>query len=75
MPLTLRATRESQWPEQWDATSRDDANPKIRSQLESTAVSAVVNVECIVRTFHYDVLNTPLELAHTARRLIRVKFC
>ena len=73
MPRTFRATRESQWVGQWDATSKDDANPETYSQLELRAVSARMNVECIVRMFHYDVLNTPLELAHTARRLIRVE--
>ena len=71
MTRTLRATRESQWPEQWDATPRGDANPEIRSQLGSRTVSVRVNMECVVRSFHYDDLNSPLELAHTARRLIR----
>lgn len=45
MPFMFRAAREQQWEGQWDATSRDDANPETLSQLESTAVSAVVNVE------------------------------
>ena len=71
MTRTLRATRESQWVGQCDATPRGDANHQTYSQLGSSAVSADVNMECVVRPFHYDGLNSPLELAHTARRLIR----
>lgn len=73
-PFMFRATRELQWSVQWDATSKDDANPQNRSQLGSRTVSVLVNVECIVRTLHYGVLNTPLELVHTARRLRRVGY-
>lgn len=71
MTRTLRATRESQWVGQCDATPRGDANHKTHSQSGSWTVSVHVNMECVVRSFHYDDLNSPLELAHTARRLIR----